>query len=97
VVTSTLGITEGSTTKCIKSQLATKKSIQPGIAGFFLDNGKIELIPILALKEATVIMTLTSMKVTTKYNHQPESTIMRSAHLHTDLVLLDGSTQSTDA
>jgi hypothetical protein len=50
----------------------------------FLDNGKIELISVLTLKEATVIMVLTSMKVTIKYNHRPESTIIRSAHLHTD-------------
>jgi hypothetical protein len=30
------------------------------------------------------IMALTSMKVTTKYNYRPESTIIRSAHSHTD-------------
>jgi hypothetical protein len=50
----------------------------------FLDNGKIELIPVLTLKEATTIVALTSMKVTTKYNHRPESTIIRSTHSHTD-------------
>jgi hypothetical protein len=49
-----------------------------------LYNGKIELILILALKEATAIMALTSIKVTTKYNHRPELTIIRSAHSHTD-------------
>jgi hypothetical protein len=32
---------------------------------YFLDNGKIALIPVLALKEATALMALTSMKVTT--------------------------------
>jgi hypothetical protein len=32
---------------------------------FFLDNGKIALNPVLALKEATTLMALTSMKVTT--------------------------------
>jgi hypothetical protein len=58
--------------------------IPPGSSTFFLDNGKIELIPVLALKEAMAIMTLTSMKVTTKYNHRPESTIIRSAHSYTD-------------
>ena len=51
---------------------------------FFLDNGKIVLIPVLALKEDIAVMTLTSMKVITKYNHLPESTIIRSAQSHTD-------------
>jgi hypothetical protein len=51
---------------------------------FFLDNGKIALIPVLALKEATTNLALTSMKVTTKYNHRPELTIIRSAQTHTD-------------
>jgi hypothetical protein len=50
----------------------------------FLDNGKIALIPVLALKEATTTMVLTSMKVTTKYNHRPELTIIRNAETHTD-------------
>jgi hypothetical protein len=50
----------------------------------FLDNGKIALIPVLTLKEATTNLALTSMKVTTKYNHRPESTIIRSAQTHTD-------------
>jgi hypothetical protein len=58
--------------------------IPSGSSIFFLDNENIELIPVLALKEAMDIMTLTSMKVTTKYNHRPESTIIRSAHSHTD-------------
>jgi hypothetical protein len=35
----------------------------------FLDNEKIVLIPILALKEDTTVMALTFMKITTKYNH----------------------------
>jgi hypothetical protein len=50
----------------------------------FLDNEKIVLIPFLALKEATTTMALASMKVTTKYNHRPELTIIRSAQSHTD-------------
>jgi hypothetical protein len=54
------------------------------ILAVFLDNGKIALILVLALKEATANLTLTSMKVTTKYNHRPESTIIRSAQTHTD-------------
>jgi hypothetical protein len=39
------------------------------LSTLFLDNGKIVLIPILALKEATTIMALPSIKVATKYNH----------------------------
>jgi hypothetical protein len=54
------------------------------LTSFFLDNGKIALIPVLALKEATTNLALTSMKVTTKYNHRPELTIIRSAQTHTD-------------
>jgi hypothetical protein len=34
-----------------------------------LDNGKITLIPALALREATYAIVLTYMKVTIKYNH----------------------------
>jgi hypothetical protein len=51
---------------------------------FFLDNGKIALIPVLALKEAIATKALTSVKVTTKYNHRHESTNIRSAPSHTD-------------
>jgi hypothetical protein len=50
----------------------------------FLDNGRIVLIPVLALKEDRVVMALTSMRVTTKYNHRPKSIIIRSAQAHTD-------------
>jgi hypothetical protein len=48
---------------------------------FFLDNGKIVLIPVLALKEDTTVMALTSMKVTTIELSRPLSEV----HNHTSI------------
>jgi hypothetical protein len=54
------------------------------VLDIFLDNGRIVLIPVLALKEDRAVMALTSMRVTTKYNHRPKSIIIRSAQAHID-------------
>jgi hypothetical protein len=62
----------------------------------FLDNGKIALIPILALKEATANMSLTSIKITIKYNHRPESSIIISAHAYTDEKLKEKKKQQEE-
>jgi hypothetical protein len=40
---------------------------------FILDNGKIILILILALKEVTTILNMVSKRITTKYNHWYDS------------------------